>query len=148
MKKPSSKAAWISAANSVGVIVEKPDTVKEIIKNIGDKLGVSARGANFEKRVVKALAVELEIEAPEAKPEVVADIPPTNGAMVKNEKPLKAKTPKGMVVVKCKVVIADRKGSMLINNGKIEVWIPLKHISVAGKGSITIPDWLAQTKGI
>jgi hypothetical protein len=144
MKKPSSKGSWIEAANSVGVTVNPKDTVKEIIKNIGDKLDVSSRGANFEKRVVKALMSENETAkvAPLKKKVVETG----NGAMVKN----KPKSKKDHKVVTFTKVISDRKDDKRVCleiNGQ-QMWLPKASAKLVSASTIEIPQWLADVKGI
>ncbi len=146
MKKPANKAAWVSAAKAVGAELAPKMTVKEITRSIGDKLGVEPRGAGYEGRVVDAIAIELEIEQPEERKVVV--IPPSNGAMVKNEKPKVKETPKDLKKVDCKILVHNRKGSMFIDTGSKQVWIQISKLMDMGDSYILIPAWLADMKGI
>lgn len=59
MNKPSKKSEWVELAIKLNVIVDAPDTVPEIIKNIADELGVSSRGKNFNNRVWEATELAL-----------------------------------------------------------------------------------------
>jgi hypothetical protein len=76
MNKPKKKSDWADIAAKLEVKVDGPDTKDEIVKNIGDKLGIPSKGQNFENRVWDAAKAELTkpaapvVEETEATPDV------------------------------------------------------------------------------
>lgn len=133
MYKPKNKADWISAAKTHGVVVEGPDTVKEIKKNIADKLGVSARGKNFDNRLL--VAMEKATPAPKVSPssKKSSSLPSVKAGNIK---------------LKFQEILHDRDHDICLKFKKGEVWLNKKDIQSISKTEVEIPDWLGELKKI
>ena len=131
MNKPKNKADWIKAALKLGVVVDKPDTVKEIKKNIADKLGVSVRGKNYENRLLVAMEKSLPKVSPRSK---------------KAHALVSVKS--GNVKLKFSKVLNERENTVFLKFKKGEVWLPKKDITLISDSEVVMPDWLAELKKI
>jgi len=131
MAKPKNKAEWTLAAKKLKVIVDKADTTKEIIKNIGDKLGISSRGANFENRVVAAME------------KAIPSVPPST-----EKQPEAASTKDGHVKLKFKEVVHERNLDVCLSFKGTEVWLNKNQIEMVSDSEVLMPDWLAELKKI
>jgi len=133
MYKPKNKADWISAAKTHGVVVEGPDTVKEIKKNIADKLGVSARGKNFDNRLL--VAMEKATPAPKVSPssKKSSSLPSVKAGNIK---------------LKFSEVIHERESDVCLKFKKGEVWLNKDQIEMVSDSEVVMPDWLAELKKI
>jgi hypothetical protein len=133
MNKPKSKAEWISAAKKLNVVVDKPDTVKEIKKNIADKLGVSTRGRNYENRLLVAMEKSLPKVSPRSK----------KAHALVSVKP-------GNVKLKFSKILHERELDVCFKfkKSKEEIWLPKSHIEMVSVTEVVMPDWLADLKKI
>ncbi len=131
MNKPKNKAEWILAAKKLSVVVDKPDTVNEIKKNIADKLGVSVRGKNYENRLLVAMEKSLPKVSPRSK---------KAHALV----PVKS----GNVKLKFSKVLHERESDVCLKFKKGEVWLSKGQIKMVSATEVVMPDWLAELKKI
>jgi hypothetical protein len=131
MNKPKNKAEWILAARKLSVVVDKPDTVKEIKKNIADKLGVSVRGKNYENRLLVAMEKSLPKVSPRSKkaPALVSVRP-------------------GNVKLKFSKVLHERESDVCLKFKKGEVWLSKGQVEMVSATEVIMPDWLADLKKI
>lgn len=136
MNKPKLKADWKVFALKLKVTVEDADTTKEIKKNIADKLSVSSRGANFDKRLIAAMENALfpkdKVKVPPSTKK--ADTLPS----VKN----------GHIKLKFTKVVHERKDDVCLQFKGGEVWLNKHQIEMVSDSEVIMPDWLAELKKI
>jgi hypothetical protein len=132
MNKPKNKAEWIKAAKKLKVVVDKPDTVKEIKKNIADKLGVSTRGRNYEDRLLVAMEKAM---APKVSPRG-------------KKAPALVSVRPGNVKLKFTKVLHERESDVCLKFKQGEVWLNKGDIELVSASEVIMPDWLADLKKI
>lgn len=51
------------------------------------------------------------------------------------------------IEIACKIIRHTEK-AILINDGKADIWLPIKYVKIIADTEIEIPEWLAKDKGI
>lgn len=129
------KADWQGAATKLGINFQKDDSVNSLVERIALNLKSESSTPTavqkaYESRNVKAAT------KPETKPATA---------------PADKKVAKGMKAVKIKSIVFDKpqRKEICIQCGDAEVWVPRDKVEVSKDGkSVTMPEWLADLKGI
>jgi hypothetical protein len=128
------KADWQGAATKLGIKFQKDDSVNSLVERIA---------LNLKSESSTLTAVQKAYESRNVKAEKPATKPATA--------PAAKKVAKGMKAVKIKSIVFDKpqRKEICIQCGDAEVWVPRDKVEVSKDGkTVTMPDWLADLKGL
>lgn len=128
------KADWQGAATKLGIKFQKDDSVNSLVERIALNLKSESSTPTAVQKAYEGMGVKPAPTA--ASEEPVAEV---------------AEVAEDMKSVKIKSIVFDKpqRKEICIQCGDAEVWVPRDKVEVSKDGkSVTMPNWLADLKGI